>query len=1081
MTTKTETLQLPPSADLDGAWEGIEPLLVDAIPYERVEILAAYSKAYEAGDGTGPGTDNFFILPDLGTEQAAQDIVVVDSTEYDTGAYETNHPFKYPAKADKPILEGDLILVATTTWSSAVTGAPATPSGFTSRGSWKDAGDTYSPRLTLFYKVATGSESGEIDIDISGVSSGAPLSGVVVVYRGVDQSSPWSTSTAGPDHANAPNPDGDAITPAHDGARVLSIVAARRWNGDPSAQPPASFSIDVEQFGNPSRGVSIAGLESTATEVNPGAWDYETDAYTVITEALRPAETYGTELTLLLAVVGVGGVSAVGGAINGLVEGTDEVQTISSSLGSGTFTLSFDGDTTGALDFDATAAEIETELLGLTSLPFSGDVIVSGGPLDQEDVYVEFRNTRSAEDVPLITTSSGSVTVTETVEGVEAIGFSDVADAEIPRTNGSGSPEMQLMALTTEYIPGRRVGFLTGPGAFKTWAAFLLICSKIDTVAPVADATEATPGEGQSLDLGSITPTDSGVRVLSIVSKALETGNYPVAASGVSRPSGTVRAAGAVGDSCSIDGLLSGPVPAVERNLGLVAWPIIEKYSAVTVSLVPASPATAGIDTYEVLGAGTDRYMEVGHATSNLYHVVEVGLDSIPSDAVLVAGTVQFTHESDDEHEIQVILVGINSDGTIEPCEEQGRGFVALPLGSVVQAETVRWTETADGSPLNDFNRLGIAFVSTSTAPALTEHRVYSAVLELEYVAGGPVVANVVGPTDAGDPLATWDYESAGGLPQVYYEVMVIRGNNQDPLLAVDDDPWQGTTGNKVFHSGLLTGPDVRSFSLTDYPLYNGDNTVAVRAWTRINGALVSSDWSTDNFNITGSPPSAPTFSSGPALNADTGAVEMTVNTPASVSRAFVAKSTDGGTTFALVAHGGPFEVTPSSTATVRDPNPVTGEAALYRVIVDDGETSESNWVNWSGPYTPTLTEWYLVDPTDEALAMDIFVVDVEVERSKRTVRSRQEGRSAVGSSGQLGDIIRATIRVITPTERATLESMIQSDNVLWLADPLGRSWYVRPGDSSDYQMLRTAPTGDDLANIRDAHDITVELVEVGL
>ena len=1086
MTTKTETIELAPSADLDGSWEGNAPLLVGSTRFEPYRVLAALSDAYDQGDGAASYEGGTFVLPDVGADTNLDSIEVVDTSVWDTGSKLQNHYLPYPSDPSKPILEGDLILVACISWTVTITGRPATPTGYTFRATHKDAGEQHSPRLTIFWKYADGTESGTVDLDVSAVSpQGGQLSAVMVVYRGVDPTTPFAASTSGPVHANAPNPDSPSITPSRDNARVLSIVGWRKWGGDPNAQPPASFQLEVEQFQDGSRGVSIAGLETASVATDPGPWQHATEAYTAITEALNPAQTFGDELSL---IVGVAVADSSGGGSAGstvYIEGRDEVQTITSTLGSGTFTLTFDGETTGAIDFDADAAAIQTALEALSNVA-SGDVEVSGGPLDVLDVHVEFLENLGLSGQPTMTTSSGSVSVSETIAGKSQdnlTGF-PLATAESPRTNGSNSPQIDLYEHSLTYESGRTLRFeVDSSGTVKTWAAFLLIGTGVFTTLPIQDETEITPGEGQSTDLGSLTPTRAGARVLTVFGKALSSGNYPVAAAGVSRPPGRTRAAGAVGDSITIDALLSGPVPDVAAyEMGTVAWPIIEKYSAVSVTIRPNFDANGSPNnTYEVLAPGTDSWMELAHTTSNFYHVVEFGLDSVPSDAVLVAGTINFTHESDDEHEIQVVLVGINSDDTIEPCEEQGRGFVALPLGSVVQAETVRWTETADGSPLNDFDRLGVAFVSTSTAPALTEHRVYTAELELEYVAGGPVVTNVVGPTDAGDPLATWDYESAGGLPQVYYEVMVIRGAGQDPLLAVDDDPWQGTTGNKVYHSGLLTGPDVRAFSLTDYPLYNGENTVGVRSWTRINGALVSSDWATDDFNITGTPPSAPTFSSGPALNADTGAVEMTVNTPAAVSRAFVAKSTDGGTTFALVPHGGPFEITPSSTATVRDPNPVTGEAALYRVIVDDGETSESTWVNWSGDYTPTLTEWYLADPTDENLAMDIFVVDVEVERTKRTVRSRQEGRAAVGSSGQLGDIIRATIRVITPTERATLDSMIQSDNVLWLADPLGRSWYVRPGDSSDYQMLRTAPTGADLANIRDAHDIAVELVEVGL
>ena len=1085
MTTKTETIELAPSADLDGSWEGNAPLLVGSTRFAPYRVLAALSAAYDQGDGAASYEGGTFVLPDVGADTNLDSIEVVDTSVWDTGSKLQNHYLPYPSDPSKPILEGDLILIAAVSWTVTITDRPATPSGYTFRATHKDAGEQHSPRLTIFHKYATGTESGTVDLDVSAVSpQGGQLSAVMVVYRGVDPTTPFAASTSGPVHANAPNPDSPSITPSRDNARVLSIVGWRKWGGDPNAQPPASFQLEVEQFNDGSRGVSIAGLETASVATDPGPWQHATEAYTAITEALNPAQTFGDELSL---IVGVAVADSSGGGSAGstvYLEGRDEVQTITSTLGSGTFTLTFDGQTTGAIDFDADAAAIQTALEALSNVS-SGDVEVSGGPLDVLDVNVEFLENLGLSGQPTMTTSSGSVTVSETVPGKSQdnlTGF-PFATAESPRTNGANSPQIDVYEHSLTYESGRTLRFeVDSSGTVKTWAAFLLVGAGVFTTIPMQDDTEITPGEGQSADLGSLVPTRAGARVLTVFGKALSSGNYPVAAAGVSRPPGRTRAAGAVGDSISIDALLSGPVPDVATyDIGTVAWPIIEKYSAVSVTVRPAYDASAAPNnTYEVLAPGTDSWMELAHTTSNFYHVVEFGLDSVPSDAVLVAGTINFTHQSDDEHEIQVILVGINSDDTIEPCEEQGRGFVALPLDSVVQAETVRWTETADGSPLNDFDRLGVAFVSTSTAPALTEHRVYTAELELEYVAGGPVVTNVVGPTDAGDPLATWDYESAGGLPQVYYEIMVIRGAGQDPLLAVDDDPWQGTTGNKVYHSGLLTGPDVRSFSLEDYPLYNGENTVGVRSWTRINGALVSSDWATDDFNITGTPPSAPTFSSGPALNPTTGAVEMTVNTPASVSRAFLARSFDSGTVWELVPNGGPFEISASSSETVADPTPLAGVPTLYRVIVDNGETSESNWVNWSGNYTPLPQQWYLTDPAVGGDSIALEVARVSITENRRAVIAQQEGRAIVGSSGQLGDQLEVTARVRSASERVALSALLNLERPIRISDTLGRAWYCRVASSTEVQMLRSGPVaGTDYADIRDMHEIEFVLAEV--
>ena len=152
MTTQTESLILPPSADLTGPWEGNEPLLVNASRFKRFEILAALADAYKTGDGAASFEGGTFLLPDVEADTTLETITVVDISTYDTGAKIQNHPLPYPNDPAKKILPGDFILIGAISWTVTITGAPATPSGFTLRNSWKDAGEQHSPRLTLWWE-----------------------------------------------------------------------------------------------------------------------------------------------------------------------------------------------------------------------------------------------------------------------------------------------------------------------------------------------------------------------------------------------------------------------------------------------------------------------------------------------------------------------------------------------------------------------------------------------------------------------------------------------------------------------------------------------------------------------------------------------------------------------------------------------------------------------------------------------------------------------------------------------------------------------------------------------------------------
>lgn len=78
--------------------------------------------------------------------------------------------------------------------------------------------------------------------------------------------------------------------------------------------------------------------------------------------------------------------------------------TIGSQTG-GTFTLTFDGQETGNIDFDATSGEVQTALEALSNIA-SGDVVVTGsGPW-----IVEFQGTYEGTDVALMTIDGTNLT-----------------------------------------------------------------------------------------------------------------------------------------------------------------------------------------------------------------------------------------------------------------------------------------------------------------------------------------------------------------------------------------------------------------------------------------------------------------------------------------------------------------------------------------------------------------------------------------------------------------------------------------------------------------------------------------------
>lgn len=104
--------------------------------------------------------------------------------------------------------------------------------------------------------------------------------------------------------------------------------------------------------------------------------------------------------------------------------GSTEVQSlVATGATAGTFTLTFDGQTTAPIAYDATAAAVKTALDGLSNLEVA-DTTTAGGPLPDTAVTITFADTGqyAGADVPQITADStgltgGTAVVTTTTPG----------------------------------------------------------------------------------------------------------------------------------------------------------------------------------------------------------------------------------------------------------------------------------------------------------------------------------------------------------------------------------------------------------------------------------------------------------------------------------------------------------------------------------------------------------------------------------------------------------------------------------------------------------------------------------------
>jgi hypothetical protein len=154
-------------------------------------------------------------------------------------------------------------------------------------------------------------------------------------------------------------------------------------------------------------------------------------------------------------------------AMDGYNPAENEIQTVTVDAAGGTFTLTFAGQTTAAIDWDANAVAVQSALEALSNIA-PGDIIVTGGPEGTNPITVEFIGTYAATNVGAMTADSTSLTGgthTATVATVQN-GHADSVDN--PRTiavalmdaNGNDVTTLIEATVAADLESKREVNFL---------------------------------------------------------------------------------------------------------------------------------------------------------------------------------------------------------------------------------------------------------------------------------------------------------------------------------------------------------------------------------------------------------------------------------------------------------------------------------------------------------------------------------------------------------------------------------------------------------------------------------------------
>lgn len=108
------------------------------------------------------------------------------------------------------------------------------------------------------------------------------------------------------------------------------------------------------------------------------------------------------------------------------INGTNEVQRItpSGTISGGSATFTIAGQTTGAVAYNATAAELQLAAEALSSVE-PGDLLMTGGPLNVAPIDIEYRQNLGCSNVAQLThtsslTGGGSLAMSTVTAGVAA-------------------------------------------------------------------------------------------------------------------------------------------------------------------------------------------------------------------------------------------------------------------------------------------------------------------------------------------------------------------------------------------------------------------------------------------------------------------------------------------------------------------------------------------------------------------------------------------------------------------------------------------------------------------------------------
>ena len=166
----------------------------------------------------------------------------------------------------------------------------------------------------------------------------------------------------------------------------------------------------------------------------------------------------------------------------------NEIQELAASnVSGGTFTLTYIGPTTAALEFDATAEEVESQFQALSNIG-SGQALVTGGQLTETPLRIEYVDTLGNQDVNKASVSVANLNNGGRSEGANAIRYRDVpvptdtrvVKRQILRSKAGVNPNVVYVDIETSDVSSNRLTS-NNTDADMTEAVVLLDSNGVDS------------------------------------------------------------------------------------------------------------------------------------------------------------------------------------------------------------------------------------------------------------------------------------------------------------------------------------------------------------------------------------------------------------------------------------------------------------------------------------------------------------------------------------------------------------------------------------------------------------------------